>query len=105
MSSPAQITASPDINLIDMMITHRSCCAQGVQQKLDSGEHVFWLCDPAIHCEADLMRFAGTNLGKEGVKLFFHSHKCNNICRALKLKGAPHGKETYSGTKIAFATV
>ncbi|CAG8577451.1 15465_t:CDS:1 [Cetraspora pellucida] len=45
----------------------------------------FLLTDPAIHC-IDLLRFGTTNLGKNGIqKCFLANHKCNNICKKLKL--------------------
>ncbi|GFH27084.1 alpha-protein kinase vwkA, partial [Haematococcus lacustris] len=47
---------------------------------------IFWLCDPAVHCPSDMLRFGNTNLGLEGCKCFFETHKCNHICAALRLK-------------------
>ncbi|CAG8584474.1 10173_t:CDS:2, partial [Cetraspora pellucida] len=45
----------------------------------------FLLTDPAIHC-VDLLRFGNTNLGKSGIqKCFLANHKCNDICKKLKL--------------------
>lgn len=53
------------------------------------------LTDPAIHTgdvvaidkDGDYyVRFGNTNLGEEGMKEFFASHKCNSICKMLKLK-------------------
>jgi hypothetical protein len=42
------------------------------------------LTDPAIHT-SDPMRFrlSDTNLGQEGFKFFFATHKCNGICSCL----------------------
>ncbi|KAF0541191.1 kinase-like protein [Gigaspora margarita] len=46
----------------------------------------FILTDPAIHC-IDVLRFGVTNLGKRGIeKCFLANHKCNDICKKLKLK-------------------
>lgn len=59
---------------------------------------MFLLSDPAIHC-TDVLRFSRTNLGEQGFGLFFGSHKCNDVCRALRLP-APGG-ETSAGTKLA----
>ncbi|KAL6748372.1 kinase-like domain-containing protein [Haematococcus lacustris] len=47
---------------------------------------IFWLCDPAVHCPSDILRFGNTNLGLEGCKCFFETHKCNHICAALGIK-------------------
>ena len=45
---------------------------QGVR---DPSSGAFTLCDPAIHCPADLLRFTRTNLGEEGCTLFFETHR------------------------------
>jgi len=44
----------------------------------------FMLTDPAVHCK-DLSRFGDTNLGLNGIRRFFDTHKCNDVCRALGL--------------------
>src|SRR6185437_14393378 len=45
----------------------------------------FLLTDPVIYC-VDLLRFGTTNLGKSGIqKCFLEKHKCNDICKKLKL--------------------
>ena len=45
------------------------------------------LTDPQIHCEADhKVDFCGEgNLGNDGMLEFFYNHKCNSICRSLRL--------------------
>lgn len=50
---------------------------------------VFWLCDPAIHCDDKILAFTKTNLGKGGYKLFFDTHVCNHVCKQLKLPLKP----------------
>lgn len=60
---------------------------QGIYQ---SGE--FILTDPAIHCLSKA-RFGNTNLSEKGMNLFFEKHKCNQICKALKLH--KNQKQTY----------
>jgi hypothetical protein len=46
----------------------------------------FLLTDPAIHC-IDPLRFGGTNFGEDGInKLFLANHRCNDICKKLKLR-------------------
>lgn len=42
------------------------------------------LTDPAIH-HTDILLYGSTNLGIKGIQKFFQVHKCNDICRALKL--------------------
>ena len=71
---------------------------QGVRVVNEDGENVFCLCDPAIHC-TDVMRFTRTNLGAEGFKLFFDTHKCNDVCQKLGLAVGSAGR-TLSGTKV-----
>lgn len=44
--------------------------------------NTFTLTDPAVHC-TDLTRFDATNLGAEGMKKFFKTHRCNDHCSAL----------------------
>jgi len=45
------------------------------------------LTDPSIHTK-DPLRFqhSDANMGVEGFKFFFATHKCNAICRRLELK-------------------
>lgn len=71
---------------------------QGVFAPNSDGHMRFHLCDPAIHC-TDVLRFTKTNLGPEGFKLFFESHKCNDVCKNLKLKPGRNGVTT-SGTIV-----
>jgi len=56
------------------------CDLQGVQE---NGTYV--LTDPAMHC-VDVLRFGTTNLGTDGMKKFFKTHRCNDVCRKLGLK-------------------
>ena len=42
------------------------------------------LTDPAIHY-TNILCHGSTNLGEKGILKFFQVHKCNKICRALKL--------------------
>jgi len=50
------------------------------------------LTDPSIHCK-ELVRltpnihnqFGDTNLGEQGMQQFFATHKCNRVCRKLRL--------------------
>jgi hypothetical protein len=45
------------------------------------------LTDPAVHTlDRKRFRLADTNLGVEGFKFFFATHKCNSICYKLKLQ-------------------
>ncbi|CAG8446925.1 16291_t:CDS:2 [Cetraspora pellucida] len=45
----------------------------------------FLLTDPAIHC-IDPVRFGKTNLGRNGInRCFLDSHRCNDVCRTLRL--------------------
>jgi hypothetical protein len=71
---------------------------QGVRAPDSDGHMRFRLCDPAIHC-TDVLRFTKTNLGPEGFKLFLNTHKCNDVCKNLKLKPGRNGVTT-SGTIV-----
>ncbi|GES94002.1 kinase-like domain-containing protein [Rhizophagus clarus] len=56
------------------------CDLQGVELNNE-----FLLTDPAIHC-IDPLRFGSTNFGENGIKqLFLANHRCNDICKKLKL--------------------
>ena len=52
------------------------------QGAFDAGSRTFNLTDPAVHC-TDMTRFDRTNLGGEGMRRFFSTHKCNDHCRTL----------------------
>ncbi|KAI1698245.1 alpha-kinase family domain-containing protein [Ditylenchus destructor] len=58
---------------------------QGVLNMSESGRKTLELTDPAIHC-THLTRFGRTNLGEEGMKIFFSRHKCNRFCQAMGLE-------------------
>ena len=58
---------------------------QGIISKGPNGEQAIELTDPAIHC-TDLARFGDTNMGEEGMQMFFSRHKCNEVCKQLGLK-------------------
>jgi len=56
------------------------CDLQGIELNNE-----FLLTDPAIHC-IDSLRFGRTNFGKEGInQCFIANHRCNDICKKLKL--------------------
>ena len=54
------------------------CDLQGVKSRK------LMLTDPAIH-HINILCHGSTNLGMKGILKFFQVHKCNDICRALKL--------------------
>ncbi len=47
-----------------------------------------YLTDPAIHAK-EYWRFGRTNFGPKGIRRFFLSHICNNICRDMGLEHYP----------------
>ena len=55
------------------------CDLQGVKSRFK-----LILTDPAIHY-TNILCHGSTNLGMKGILKFFQVHKCNDICRALKL--------------------
>ena len=56
------------------------CDIQGVKK----GTKVI-LTDPAIH-DKNVLRYGATNLGAKGMKKFFQSHQCNEICIRMGLE-------------------
>jgi hypothetical protein len=49
-----------------------------------------FLTDPVIHtADNDRFKLSRTNLGCEGMKLFFMLHECNDECRRLGLRSSP----------------
>ena len=60
------------------------CDLQGVTKS-----NKIFLTDPAIHCKEYMLlqpKYGGNNLGPPGIKKFFESHKCNNVCTKMKLQ-------------------
>ena len=47
-------------------------------------DDTYILTDPSINCNKP--RFGRTNVGEVGMKQFFKSHSCNNVCEAMKLE-------------------
>lgn len=60
------------------------------------------LTDPVMHT-ADAQRFplSQTNLGREGIKFFFSSHKCNGVCATLALKS---NRRMFRSGEVRFRT-
>jgi hypothetical protein len=67
------------------------CDIQGIETKKDEITE-FVLTDPCLHCK-DVTRYQTTNTGTEGMKMFFATHQCNDICKMLKLKPYEHTPE------------
>jgi hypothetical protein len=62
------------------------CDIQGIETKKDEITE-FVLTDPCLHCK-DVTRYtsaSSTNLGESGMDMYFKTHKCNHICKQLKL--------------------
>lgn len=55
------------------------CDLQGVKSRFR-----LTLTDPAIQY-TNILCHGSTNLGMKGIQMFFQVHKCNDICRAMKL--------------------
>ena len=43
------------------------------------------LTDPSIHCKLNSNHFGRTDLGQEGMRIFFEAHVCGDICRKMNL--------------------
>ncbi|CAN0552922.1 unnamed protein product, partial [Ectocarpus sp. 12 AP-2014] len=67
------------------------CDLQGVQSTSTIHEDragVFELTDPVIHYRSTSGRrqvYGRTDLGKRGMRKFFGTHQCNDVCRLLGL--------------------
>ena len=61
-------------------------CMQGLWNAM---AREYRLADPAIHCPSDPLRFGSTNLLSHGIDAFFHTHVCNDLCKALHLERHP----------------
>ena len=59
------------------------CDLQGVR----NSRGVNQLSDPAIHCRIRQRTYGNTDSGFLGIRRFFNSHNCNNICRSMGLDG------------------
>ncbi len=44
----------------------------------------YLLTDPAVHCQ-NTKKFGGSNCGKKGFDGFWATHRCNQVCQALRL--------------------
>jgi len=62
------------------------------------------LTDPQIHSKNnEKTKYGEGNLGSDGMALFFHSHKCNDTCRQLKLaplSSKSMTRKTFDGVHI-----
>lgn len=69
-------------------ITKKQLLVSDVQGLWDGSRKSYTLFDPAIHATATkaVLRFGSTNLGEAGIHQFFLTHKCNDICRHLRLE-------------------
>ncbi len=59
-------------------------------QGLKAADGSLLLTDPAIHC-VDMAMFGDTNLGLEGMSMFYKSHTCGDICRIMGLRHNAEG--------------
>jgi len=66
---------------------------QGVLETKPNGRRVYRLTDPAIHQKNRKSQsnrrnwnFGRTDRGYKGIRAFFHSHRCNEVCRLLGLE-------------------
>ncbi len=63
---------------------------QGVLKQNTDGTSVYHLTDPAIHKQKKKKfrswTFGRTDRGEKGMKAFFRTHQCNNLCKLLGLE-------------------
>jgi Mg-chelatase subunit ChlD len=80
------------------------CDLQGVYN-CDMVPPTFELTDPAIHYRSSVGRvmvFGRTDKGVGGMRLFFHTHKCSEICKWMRLTGknCKWRKQWHQGAKF-----
>lgn len=60
--------------------------------------------DPQIHSADGSKRYGRGDMGMRGIALFFASHRCNSICRRLRLTHFSHapsaGDDNFVGTEV-----
>ena len=65
-----------------------SCLVCDIQGSFDRRKNTFKFSDPVIHSDLGTKNlFGGTDGGRKGIDAFMRGHKCNEVCRLLKL---PH---------------
>ena len=53
--------------------------------------------DPTIHTKDDKrFSYSETNLSSEGIEMFFETHRCNDVCRRLRLSLHKNNPMDYS---------
>jgi hypothetical protein len=75
---------------------------QGVFQENKNGSTEYVLTDPVIHKrkhatnkrskKLETWTFGRTDRGEKGIKAFFETHECSEVCRLLGLKGGPESR-------------
>jgi hypothetical protein len=75
---------------------------QGVFQENKDGSTEYVLTDPVIHKrkhghnkrskQLETWTFGRTDRGEKGMKAFFETHECTEVCRLLGLKGGPKSR-------------
>ncbi|CAB9506084.1 Myosin heavy chain kinase [Seminavis robusta] len=74
---------------------------QGVLHVRPDGTRCFMLTDPAIHRKRKSpnplshsnINLGRTDRGEKGIKAFFETHECNDVCRMLGLPHAPNHED------------
>ena len=62
------------------------CLVCDLQGCFDKRENTFLLSDPCIHSDLGIDHlFGATDNGARGIRLFLRSHKCNEVCKMLRL--------------------
>ena len=67
------------------------CLVCDLQGSYDKASSTFTLFDPVIHSElGERSLFGATDRGTKGISQFLDSHKCNAVCRMLRLPDNTH---------------
>ena len=74
------------------------CLVCDLQGCFDKRENTFLLSDPVMHSDlGEPHLFGATDNGAKGIALFLRSHKCNDVCRMLRLEENTHFVEENVG--------
>lgn len=66
--------------------TRGRCLVCDLQGCFDKRQNTFLLSDPVIHSDLGQAHlFGATDMGRRGIDAFLRSHRCNDVCRLLKL--------------------
>jgi len=76
------------------------CDLQGIWNELDG----FEFTDPCVHSRDAKHTHGATDKGFNGIQNFFETHKCNDLCRAMRLTPFNNTRDAYSNLGARFGS-